>query len=176
VSEKHPADHAGPILGPVLRMLTNSEDPGGAVYGMLTCGAVMAAESRHADAIWRSVLGICVIVVMYWTAHSYAAGISRRLRDHVALSLQSFRRDLRREIGVVQGALLPILTVSVAGLVGATPRIAIDLGLWVVALSLIAYEVVAGLAIGLRRWPLLGQAGVGAAMALGIVAVKALLG
>jgi len=76
----------------------------------------------------------------------------------------------------VQGALLPILTVSVAGLVGATPRIALDLGLWVVALSLIAYEVVAGLAIGLRRWPLLGQAGVGAAMALGIVAVKALLG
>jgi hypothetical protein len=62
-----------------------------------------------------------------------------------------------------------------AGL-GARPATVYALGLWIVAVSLIAYELLAGLAIGLRRLALLGQTAIGAVLAVGIVALKALLG
>lgn len=176
MSPADPTDDAGPVLGPLLRFLTVSGDPGAAVYGMLSCGAVMAAESRISHALWMSVLGIALVVAMYWAAHSYASGVSRRLHEQIPLSPDGFRADLRREVGVVQGAILPILASVVAGLVGATPKVALDAGLWAVGLSLVAYEVLAGLAIGLQRRALVAQAAVGVTLAAGIVVLKALLG
>jgi hypothetical protein len=166
----------GRLLAFCLKVLTVDGDPGAAVYGTLTVGAVLAAESSRDLHLLSALFGAAIAVVLYWLAHAYSAGMSRRLSNKTPLTWSGFRSDLRREWGIIEGATIPLAPAFVAALFGMKPAAVYVLGLWIVAVSLMAYELLAGLAIGLKRWALVGQTAIGAVLALGIVALKALLG
>lgn len=166
----------GRLLSFCLKVLTVDGDPGAAVYGTLTVGAVLAAESARDIHLISALIGTVVAVVLYWLAHGYSAGLSRRLTNKTPLTWSGFRSDLRREWGIVEGATIPLVPTFIAAGFGMRPAAVYGLGLWIVAISLIAYELLAGFAIGLKRWALVGQSAIGAVLAVGIVALKALLG
>ncbi len=166
----------GRLLAFCLKVLTVEGDPGAAIYGTLTVGAVLAAESTRDIHLVSALFGTVVAVALYWLAHGYSAGMSRRLSNKTPLTWSGFRSDLRREWGIVEGAMVPLVPAFIAAGLGARPATVYALGLWIVAVSLIAYELLAGLAIGLRRLALLGQTAIGALLAIGIMALKVLLG
>jgi hypothetical protein len=166
----------GRLLKFFLKVLTVEGDPGAAIYGTLTVGAVLAAESTRDIHLISALVGTSVAVVLYWLAHGYSAGMSRRLSNKTPLTWSGFRSDLRREWGIVEGATIPLVPTFIAAGFGMRPAAVYALGLWIVAISLIAYELLAGLAIGLKNWALLGQTAIGAVLAIGIVALKVLLG
>ena len=164
------------ILAFCAKILTVEGDPGAAIYGTLTVGAVLAAESTRDVHVFFALVGTAVAVLLYWLAHAYSAGMSRRLSDKTPLSWQGFRSDLKREWGIIEGATIPLVPTFLVFAFGAQPSTVYATGLWIVAISLVAYELLAGLAIGLRGLALLGQTAIGGVLAVGIVALKALLG
>jgi hypothetical protein len=166
----------GRLLSLCLKVLTVEGDPGAAIYGTLTVGAVLAAESTRDIHLVSALIGTSVAVILYWLAHGYSAGMSRRLSRKTPLTWAGFRNDLRREWGIVEGATIPLVPTFIAAGFGMRPAAVYALGLWIVAISLVAYELLAGIAIGLKNWALLGQTAIGAVLAVGIVALKALLG
>jgi len=166
----------GRVLAFCLKVLTVEGDPGAAIYGTLTVGAVLAAESARDLQLISALIGTSIAVILYWFAHGYSAGMSRRLTNKTPLTWAGFRADLRREWGIIEGATIPLVPTFIAAGFGMRPAAVYALGLWIVAISLIAYELLAGLAIGLKNWALVGQTAIGAVLAVGIVALKALLG
>ncbi|MEI6700245.1 MAG: hypothetical protein WCL38_00620 [Actinomycetota bacterium] len=85
----------------ILKILTVDGDPGPAIYGTFTAGAVIAAESTRVENLWLSCLGVELVVFLYWIAHAYSRGLSRRVKERKALSLPGLIQDLKREFGTM---------------------------------------------------------------------------
>ena len=158
----------------ILKILTVDGDPGPAIYGTFTAGAVIAAESTRAESLWLSCLGVELVVLLYWLAHAYSRGLSRRVKEREALSWKGLIQDFKREFGIVEGASIPLAVVVIVGIFSRNPVTALSVGIWVTCISLVAYELLAGIAIGLRRWALVSQAAIGGLLAVGIALLKAI--
>jgi hypothetical protein len=173
-----PTEHLGAVPGPLrilLRLLTTHEEPAGAVYGTVIVGSLLAAESAHVEDLLRSVSAVLIAMVVFWFAHAYANGMARRIERNQPFSLHDFTGSLVLEWNVLRGAIVPILAVIVAGLAGASNTVALEVGLYVSAAALVAFEVVAGLRVGARGRQLLTQAAAGGVLGLGIIALHTVL-
>src|SRR6185312_13608302 len=102
------------------RRLAPAGNAAGVVYGVITVGALMAAESgRHesyVDAIGSAVLA----TLLYWLAHAYADLLGRRLDTGERLSLRTLARTLGHDWAIVRGAAIPELALVIAWVLGAS--------------------------------------------------------
>jgi hypothetical protein len=151
------------------------KNPAGAVYGTLTIGALLAAESALHDTYPETVGSVAVALVTYWLAHSYAELLGRRLATHERLTVRGLGRALGRDWAIVRGAGAPLLALLVAWAVGASQETAVTAALWTCAVSLVAFELLAGLRARARPAELTLELCVGAAMGLGVVALRVIL-
>lgn len=150
-------------------------NPGGAVYGIITIGALLAAESGAHETYPKTVGSAVITVMLYWFAHSYADVLGLRLSEQQPIGGRGLWQTFVRDWAIVKGASVPLLALLVAWATGAGQATAVAAGVWAAVASLIAFEVAAGIRSRARPVELVLEVLVGATMGLAILALRALL-
>ncbi len=150
-------------------------NPAGTVYGIITVGALLAAESAIRDSFAETVSAVAVTIVLYGFAHSYSELLGSRLETPSRLNRQSAMRVIAGYISVIKGATLPLVALLIAWAAGSDQETAVSIALWTAVVSLVVLEVGAGIRARSRPLVVLLDASVGLAMGLAIVALKAII-
>ena len=158
-----------------LDRLLPGENPAGAVYGTITIGALLAAESSLRDTYPETVGAIVVALLVYWLAHSYAELLGQRLAAGERLTLSGLGQALVRDWAIVRGAGAPLVALLVAWAVGASQETGTTVALWPSVASLLAFELLAGLRARAQPAELALELCIGAAMGLGVILLRVIL-
>jgi hypothetical protein len=150
-------------------------NPEGAVYGIITIGTLLAAESGLRETYPETVGSVSIAVVLYWFAHSYADVLGLRLSKQRRLSGSELWSTFVQDWSIVRGASVPLLALLVAWAAGAEQTTAVGAAVWTAVGSLVAFEVAAGIRSRARPTELVLEVIVGSAMGLAILALRALL-
>jgi hypothetical protein len=159
----------------VVAALSPERNLSGAIYGTITAGALLAAESSYRQTLAQATSALGMTLVLYWLAHTYASLLDRRLRTTTRWTPRDFVKGLVHEWPIVQGAFIPMVVLVVAAAAGASVRTAEYLALASSAALLVILEIVAGRRATLRAAEAVANVAVGILLALGLIAVKALL-
>jgi hypothetical protein len=159
----------------VLAWIVPERNPAGAVYGIITIGALLAAESGLRDSYADTVGSTSIAVVLYWFAHSYADVLGLRLSKQRLLTWSELWRTFVQDWSIVRGASAPLLALLVAWAAGASLQTAVGAGVWTAAVSLVVFEVAAGLRSHAKPAELTLEVLVGATMGLALLVLRALL-
>lgn len=158
-----------------LRLLLPDRNPAGLVYGTVTVGALLAAESGLRDTYPETVGALAIAVLLYWFAHSYADVLGLRLSEQRLLSWGELWHTFVQDWAIVRGALAPALAVVIAWAAGAPQATGVAAGTWTAVASLVAFELGAAARSRARPAELLIQVTVGATLGLAILALRAVL-
>ena len=174
-SDTHPApprrrDRVNP-----LRWLLPSRNPANVVYGTLTAGALLAAESGLRDTYPETVGSLALAVVLYWFAHSYADVLGLRLSKLGRLTWEELWHTFVQDWAVVRGAVAPLLAVVVSWSAGAPQTSAATAGVWTAVASLVAFEIAAGVRSRAKPPEFVLQVGAGLGLGVGVLALRALV-
>jgi hypothetical protein len=157
------------------RWLVPEANPSGTAYGIIAIGALLAAESSVRETYPETVGSVALTMLLYWLAHSYSQLLGRRLSTHRRLSYREAWDVLLHDWSILRGASAPFVCLLIAWTAGASQANAVTAGLWSAVASLVVFELAAGLRSRARGAELAVDVLFGAAMALAIVALKALL-
>src|ERR1039457_777091 len=142
------------------KRLVPAGNAAGVVYGVITVGALMAAESgRHesyVDAISSALGG----TLLYWLAHAYADLLARALAHGWA---------------IVRGSALRLAALVIAWIAGASQEAGVTAALRTAVVTVVVFEVVAGVRAKPTPGELLLKGAVGVTMGLAILAMKGIL-
>jgi hypothetical protein len=152
-----------------------STNPAGAVYGTITIGALLAAESSQRESYLETITAVIVALILYWIAHAYAGFAGGRLKEGEPLTLAGLGRAMAHELGLLTGAAMPLLAVVVFDLAGASLSSAITAGTWTAAAMVVLIELVAGIRAELTGRELIGQTALGALLGCLVIALHAIL-
>jgi len=156
------------------------ENPAGVVYGLITIAALMAAESGRHETYPDTIASAAIAAVLYWIAHAYAELLGRRLATRERLTGRTLWWAFLHDWAIVRGAAIPLLTLLLAWALGAAQQTAVTAALWSAVVSLIAFELVAGIRSRAGRAstgpgePVL-EMGVGITMGVAVIALKIVL-
>jgi hypothetical protein len=145
------------------------------VYGIITLGALLAAESARRETYLETIGSALIALLLYWLAHSYADLLGHRLNTHARLSAASLARTFIHDWAIVSGASIPLFVILIAWALGATQTTAVNAALWTVVGSLVLLELLAGVRARAKPGELLLEGCVGATMGLAILALKVVL-
>jgi hypothetical protein len=149
--------------------------PAGVVYGLITVGALLAAESGLKDTYPETVGSTAIAMTLYWFAHAYADVLGLRLSEQRRVSWAELWHTFVQDWSIVRGAGLPLLALLVAWAVGATQTTAVTAGVWAVVASLIAFELAAGVLSKAKPIELAFDVSAGTTLGLGILVLRVLL-
>ena len=164
-----------PVLGAVIWWMEPDKNAGSAVYGLMTVGAVVSAESAYAFAPWREVLSVALVLFVYWGIHSYSTLLGRRYVEAAPLSLGNIVEEARFEWSVLRGGSIPLFAMAVAALLRVSSGAVSATGIIATIVALMAFELAAGLRARLSGWMLVLQLCVGAGFGLSLVLIRAIL-
>ncbi|HEY8081076.1 MAG TPA: hypothetical protein VIE15_03220 [Acidimicrobiales bacterium] len=116
------------------------ENASSVIYGIITVGAVLAAEGNRNEPYWRSVGAAILILLLYWVVHAWSVDSGDRLEKRRAFEGPAFLAELRAEFSIMRGAVAPIAAVILAGVAGATDQRAVFIGTIVSAMMLVLFE------------------------------------
>jgi hypothetical protein len=162
------------VIGTLDRLLPGA-NPAGTVYGTITVGALLAAESSLRDTYPETIGAVVVALLVYWLAHSYAELLGGRLTAHERLTVSGLGRALGRDWAIVRGAGAPLLALLLAWAVGASQETGVTVGLWTCVASLLAFELLAGLRARAQPAELALELCIGAAMGFGVILLRVIL-
>lgn len=157
------------------RWIVPERNPAGAVYGLITIGALLAAESGLRETYPETVGSAAIAVTLYWFAHSYADVLGLRLTEQRRLAWWELWRTFVQDWAIARGASAPLLALLVAWATGASQTTAVTAGVWTAVASLIAFEVAAGVRSRAKPLEFALEVLVGVTMGLAILALRALL-
>jgi hypothetical protein len=165
-----------PVFRAILWVLDPRDNPGSLIYGLLTVGAVISAESGTTLHQGREILAAAAAVFIYFMIHGYSTLLGNRLGGAGVLGRRELRQALRDELAILRGASLPVLAMVVAMLLGANANTMEWAGILAAVLLLVLFEALAGLRSHLdRHWVWL-QAALGAFFGLLLAMLKVLAG
>lgn len=150
-------------------------NPARVVYGLITVGALMAAESgRHES--YADLIGSAFITTgLYWLLHAYSSVLGHRLATGERLTVAALSRGLVEEWAIVRGAAIPLLALLIAWATGASQETGVSAALWSAVVGLILFELVAGVRSRASAGELVLEVGLGIVMGLGILGLRILL-
>ncbi len=163
----------GRTAGWLLRIA--AENAGGAVYGTVMIGVLLAAEDARRDGYPETIGAAVIVLGLYWVTSLYTDTLGDRLRSASPLSATVFWRSCLHELPIVEGGLIPVLALVVAWAAGASVTSAVTAAVWTTGASIVILEVVAGWRARLSPRRLWLQTGAGAVIGLAIVALKLVL-
>jgi hypothetical protein len=169
-----PPPPASPRAYP-LRLLVSSRNPAATVYGTVTVGALLAAESGLRDTYPETVGSLAIAIVLYWFAHSYAEVLGLRLRRDETITWTELWNAFSQDWGIVRGAAAPMLAVLIAWALGAHQATAVTAGTWAAVATLVIFELAAGIRSRAKAPEMALQMSAGITLGLGILALRALL-
>jgi hypothetical protein len=147
----------------------------GAIYGTITVGTLLAAESAQRETYAETIGAVALAMVLYWLAHAYAGSAARRLREEKALTAKEFVRALLHELPMLGGAAIPLLVLVIFGIAGAKLSTAVKAGLWTSAAVIALIEISAALRTDAKGRELAGQIVLGVGLGLLVIAINAVL-
>jgi hypothetical protein len=104
-----------------------------AVYGTISVGALLAAESASQETYLATVTAVVLTLLLYVCAHTYSDYTGDRLREGAAFEFAALWRTAVKESWLLPGAGLPLVPLLICWLVGAL------LGLLVVVLRYVLH-------------------------------------
>jgi hypothetical protein len=146
-----------------------------AVYGVITIGALLAAESGTHESYTQTLGSALIAAGIFWLAHAYTSLLGRRLATRGRLTAGELSDALIRESAILAGASIPILVLLCGWAAGAAQETAATAALWSAVAGVIALEIVAGIRSHATRGELALEAGVGITMGMAILALKVVL-
>jgi hypothetical protein len=163
------------VLRRVADWLVPSRNPGGAIYGVIVIGALLAAESARHESYLDTIASALLAAALYWLAHAYSGVLGRRLTHHERLSVPALTRALSHDWALVRGAAVPLLALVIAWLLGATEHDDVTIALWSAIGTLVGLELLAGVRSRATPGELVVDAAVGLAMGTAILVLKIIL-
>jgi hypothetical protein len=157
------------------KRLVPAENAAGVVYGVITVGALMAAESGRHEGYLDALASALVATLLYWLAHSYADLLGRRLATGEPLTAKTLAQALAHDWAIVRGAAIPLLALVIAWVVGASQEAGVTAALRTAVVTVVVFEVLAGIRAKSTPGELLLKAAVGVTMGIAILAVKGIL-
>jgi hypothetical protein len=150
-------------------------NPAGLVYGTITVGALLAAESAQRETYLETVVAVLLALVVYWLAHSYAEFTARRLQRDEPLTLGALARTMAHELSILAGAAVPLLTVLVWWVAGGPLGNAVTGAIWTAAAMTVVLEVVAAARTDRSGSELVVQAAFGLLLGLLVITIMLVL-
>jgi hypothetical protein len=120
-------------------------DLSAAIYGTMTVGALLAAESADKETYLKTVLSVVITLVIYWFAHSYAEFASERLKEREPLRLGPLGRIMVRQVPILFGAAIPLVAVVILWAANASLSAAVTAAVWTSAVVVVLIEMLAGI-------------------------------
>jgi hypothetical protein len=120
-------------------------DLSAAIYGTMTVGALLAAESAGSETYAETVIAVVITLVIYWFAHSYAEFASERLKEREPLRFGPLGRIMVRQLPILFGAAIPLVAVLVLWAAGASLSTAVTAAVWTSAVVVVLIEMMAGI-------------------------------
>jgi hypothetical protein len=157
------------------KRLVPAGNAAGVVYGVITVGALMAAESGRHESYVDLIASAVIATLLYWLAHAYADLLGRRLATGEPLTAATLARALAHDWAIVRGAALPLLALVIAWIVGASQEAGLTAALRTAVVTVVVFEVIAGMRAKSTPGELLLKAAVGVTMGLAILALKGIL-
>jgi hypothetical protein len=158
-----------------LGFLLPDQNMSGAIYGMIAIGALLAAESGLRDTYLETIASALLALALYWLAHSYAHLLGQRLQTRERLTAGALGKNLLHDWAIMRGGAVPLLVLLACWAAGASQETAVTVDLWITAASLLTFELLAGLRAKASPAELLVEGCVGAAMGIGILALRVIL-
>lgn len=153
-------------------MLPNA---GAAVYGTITVGAILAAESAGSETYRDTVGAVSLAILLVWLAGAYAEFTEDRLELRRGFTLAGFGRALVHEVGIIAAAAIPLVEVVVFWVSGGALTSAVTAAVWTTAAMVVIVEFVVGLRAKLRGRKLVAHTALGAVFGLLIILLKLVL-
>jgi hypothetical protein len=147
----------------------------GAVYGTVTVGALLAAESVRRETYAETIGAVALAMVLYWVAHAYSDSVEDRIRKGEHLTAKGFARDLGHELPILAGAVIPLLVLLILGLAGASLATAVSAAIWTDAGVIAAIETAAAIRSGSKGREMIAQVAVGIGLGLMVIAIRVVL-
>lgn len=157
------------------KRLVPAGNAAGVVYGVITVGALMAAESGRHESYLDAFASAAFATLLYWLAHSYSDLLGRRLETGERLTVGALGRTLAHDWAIVRGAAIPLLALVIAWLVGASRESGVTAALRTAVVTVVVFELLAGIRAKSTPGELLLKGAVGVTMGLAILAVKGVL-
>lgn len=148
---------------------------GAVVYGTITVGALLAAESTVRESYADTVVAVVLAILVYWLAHAYSDFVEHRLEHNRPLSLNGLARTLARELTIVIGAAIPLLALLICWVAGVRLANAVTVAVWTSAAMIVMVEIVAGVRAELSARALVVQTAVGTVFGLLVLALRLVL-
>jgi hypothetical protein len=157
------------------KRLVPAGNAAGVVYGVITVGALMAAESGRHESYFDALASAVFATLLYWLAHAYADLLGQRLETGERLTVRTLGRALAHDWAIVRGACIPLLALAIAWLVGASQEAGVTAALRTAVVAVVVFELLAGVRARSTPGELLLKGAVGVTMGLAILAVKGIL-
>jgi hypothetical protein len=153
-------------------MLAN---PAAGVYGLITVGALLSAESAKRQTYPETVEGVLIAILILWLAHSYSEYTAQRLTEGSRLEFRELGRTMLRELFIVAGAFVPLATVLVWWIAGGQLTVAVEAAVWASAIMVVLVEAFVGIGAGLKGREFAGQLAMGVFLGVLILALNFVL-
>ncbi len=157
------------------KRLVPAGNAAGVVYGVITVGALMAAESGRHESYVDTLASALIATLLYWLAHAYADLLGRRLATGDRLTAATLGRALANDWAIVRGAALPLLALVIAWIAGASQQAGLTAALRTAVVTVVVFELLAGIRAKSTPAELLLKGAVGVTMGLAILALKGVL-
>lgn len=162
-------------LGRAADWIVPAKNPARVVYGIITVGALMAAESGHHESYADMIGSAFITTGLYWLLHAYSSVLGHRLATGERLTPAGLSHGLVEEWAIVRGAAIPLLALVIAWATGAAQETGITVALWSAVVGLVLFELVAGLRSRARPGELVLEVGVGLALGMAILGLRIVL-
>jgi hypothetical protein len=153
-------------------MLPNT---GGVLYGTITVGALLAAESAREQNYPDTAGAVAIAMVLYWLVHGYTVYTERQVELSQPLTVGGLVRTLVRELMIIAGGLLPLVVLLICWAAGASLTTAVNAGVYTSAGIIVLVEVEAAFRAELSGRKLVAQISFGAFFGLLLVILNVLL-
>lgn len=150
-------------------------DLSAAIYGTMTVGALLAAESAASETYAETVIAVMITLVIYWFAHSYAEFASDRLKEREPLRLGVLGRIMVHQVPILFGAAIPLVAVLILWAANASLSTAVTVAVWTSAATVVLIEIMAAVRAERTGRELAMQALFGALLGLLIIVLRLVL-
>lgn len=146
-----------------------------AVYGTISVGALLAAESAGQETYANTVIAVVLTLLLYVLAHTYSEYTAERMRRKEGLNLRALARTARSEAWLLPGAGVPLLAVLIGWIAGASLDTSVTAAVWTSAGMVMVFEVGFAVRADAPGREIAVQAAVGAVLGLLVIALRYVL-
>ena len=146
-----------------------------AVYGTISIGALLAAESVHEETYAATVGGVAITLLIYVLIHAYSDYTGDRLASGEPLEFGRLGRTILSEGWLLVGAGVPLVALLLCWGLSASLSTAVTIAIWTSAAMVLILEVISGIRAGETGRDLGVQAAAGALFGLLVIVLRIVL-